>query len=189
MGTIAHKCQIERLACLPPGCLEFPFLLKLGRPGAHVEATRLDGDRPRPHATQPAAALPGEPPSRRQHRVLRALFHCLAACAANSLIGHVRDVAWHQTYRALEYGKARRACQAQRALTTFPPAVRRFADAFATLQKARQEADYALDGRYEKAAVQAAIDRVERTIAQFEQVDARLRRAFAAHVLFNRRPS
>jgi len=59
---------------------------------------------------------------------------------------------------------------------------------FATLQKARQQADYALDGRYGKAAVQAAIDRVERTIAQFEQVDARYRRAFAAHVLFKVRP-
>ena len=29
-----------------------------------------------------------------------ALFHCLAACAANTLIGRVRDAAWHQTYRA-----------------------------------------------------------------------------------------
>ena len=117
-----------------------------------------------------------------------ALFHCLAACAANTLIGRTRDAAWHQTYRALEHSKARRACENKAALAAFPLEVRRFADMFATLQKARQQADYSLEGRYEKAAVQAAIDRVERTIAQFEQVHARHRRAFAAHALFKRRP-
>ena len=66
-----------------------------------------------------------------------ALFHCLAACAANSLIGRVRDAAWHQTYRVLEHGKAREACENKRALTAFPLEVRRFADVFAALQKAR----------------------------------------------------
>ena len=117
-----------------------------------------------------------------------ALFHCLAACAANSLIGRTRDAAWHQTYRALEHGKARTACENKLALAAFPLEVRGFADAFATLQKARQQADYALDVRYGKADVCAAIDRVEDAIAAFEQVDARHRRAFAAHVLFKRRP-
>ena len=83
---------------------------------------------------------------------------------------------------------ARNACENKPALTAFPPEVRRFADTFAALQKARQQADYALDGRYEKADVQAAIDTVENTIAAFEQIDARYRRAFVAHVLFRRRP-
>ncbi len=116
-----------------------------------------------------------------------ALFHCLAACAANSLIGRARDAAWHQTYRALEHGKARSACEDQRALAVFPPEVRKFADMFAVLQKARQRADYALDGRYEKGDVRVIIDMVEDTIAVFEQVDARSRRAFVVHVLFQRR--
>ena len=117
-----------------------------------------------------------------------ALFHCLAACAANSLIGRTRDAAWHQTYRALEHGKARTACENKPALAAFRPEVRRFADTFAALQKARQKADYALDGKYEKAGVRATIDTVEDTIASFEQVDARHRRAFIAQVLFKRRP-
>ena len=117
-----------------------------------------------------------------------ALFHCLAACAANSLIGRARDPAWHQTYRVLEHRKARTACENKLALAAFPLEVRRFADVFAALQKARQQADYALDARYSKADVRAAIDTVEDAIAAFERVDARNRRAFAAHVLFKRRP-
>ena len=117
-----------------------------------------------------------------------ALFHCLAACAANSLIGRARDAAWHQTYRALEHGKARSACQDQRALAAFPQDLRDFAALFTALQKSRQQADYALDGRFGKADVRAAIDAVEDAIAAFEQVDARSRRAFVAHVLFKRRP-
>ena len=66
--------------------------------------------------------------------------------------------------------------------------MRGFADTFSALQKARQRADYALDGTYEKADVRTVLDRVEDAIAAFEQVDARNRRAFAVHVLFKRRP-
>ena len=117
-----------------------------------------------------------------------ALFHCLAACAANTLIGRARNAAWHQTYRALEHGKARRACENKAALAALPFEVRRFADVFAALQKARQQADYALDVRHEKAGVRAAIDAVEDAIVAFEQVDVRHRRTFIAQVLFRRRP-
>ena len=73
-------------------------------------------------------------------------------------------------------------------MAAFPPEVRRFADMFAALQKLRHKADYALDGRYEKEDVRAAIDIAEETIAKFEQADAWSRRAFVAHVLFKRRP-
>ena len=118
-----------------------------------------------------------------------ALFHCLAACAANSFIGRARSPAWHQTYRALEHGKARTACEDKGSLAALPLEVRDFAHTFAALQKARQKADYALDGKYEKADVRVVIDAVEETIARFEQVDARHRGAFVAQVLFKRRPS
>ena len=117
-----------------------------------------------------------------------AMFHCLAGCVANALIGRARDSAWHQAYRALEHGKARNACENQRAIAAFPPAVRRFATIFAAMQKVRQQADYALDGKYEKEDVRAAIDIAEGAIVVFEQADARHRRAFVAHVLFKRRP-
>ena len=117
-----------------------------------------------------------------------AMFHCLAGCAANLLVGRARDSAWHQTYRALEHGKARSACEDKGAMAAFPLEVRDFAAMFAALQKLRQKADYALDGKYVKEDVRAKIDTVEDTIAGFEQADARHRRAFVAHVLFKRRP-
>ena len=118
-----------------------------------------------------------------------AMFHCLAGCAANLLIGRTREPAWHQTYRALEHGKARHACEDKGPMAAFPQEVRRFAKAFVILQKARQQADYALDGRYDKLTVLGAIDMAQRAIAQFEQADAQHRRAFVAHALFKRRSS
>ena len=116
-----------------------------------------------------------------------AMFHCLAGCAANLIIGRTRKPVWHQTYRALEHGKARNACEDRGALAAFPPEVRKFADTFVILQKTRQQADYALDGRYDKLNVLAAIDMAADTIVWFEQADVRHRRAFVAHVLFKRR--
>ena len=116
-----------------------------------------------------------------------AMFHCLAGCAADLIMGRARKPAWHQTYRALEHGKARSACEDRGTLVEFPPEVRNFADMFVALQKARQQADYALDGRYDKLTVLGAIDMAERSIARFEQTDAQHRRAFVAHVLFKRR--
>ena len=135
---------------------------------------------------------PRRPSQANLHRAVStayyAMFHCLAVCAANLLVGRARDSTWHQTYRALEHGKARSACEDKGATALFPPEVRDFADMFAALQKLRQKADYALDGKYGKEDVRATIDIVEDTIAGFEQADARHRRAFVAHVLFKRRP-
>ncbi len=91
----------------------------------------------------------------------------LAGCAANLIIGRARKPAWHHTYRALEHGKARNACEDKRPMAAFPQEVRHFAKTFVILQKARQQADYALDGRYSKLDVLAAIDRAERSIARF----------------------
>ena len=62
-----------------------------------------------------------------------AMFHCLAGCAASLIIGRAREPAWHRTYRALEHGKARNACEDRRALAAFPPEVRNFADMFARI--------------------------------------------------------
>ena len=92
-------------------------------------------------------------------------------------------------YRALEHGRARTSCEHKRAMAAFPPGIRGFAYTFVVLQKARQQADYALDVRFDKPDVLAAIDSAETVIAQLEQADARHRRAFVAHVLFKRRPS
>ena len=117
-----------------------------------------------------------------------ALFHCLAAAAADLLTGSSsRGSEWHQVYRALEHGKAKRACRQQRALRAFPMEIRRFAEMFVDLQEARHEADYALEGQYLKPDVLAIIIRAGEAIDRFEQADIRHRRGFAVHVLFKRR--
>ena len=118
-----------------------------------------------------------------------AMFHCLAGTAADLFIGRNRSEAWHQAYRALEHGSARSACQNRRAMQEFPLGIQEFASSFVALQGARQRADYALDGRFDKPDVLAAIDRAENAIEKVAQVDARDMRSFAAHVLFKRRPS
>ena len=116
-----------------------------------------------------------------------ALFHCLAGTAADLLTGASRGKEWHQVYRALEHGKARDACRQQAAMRTFPKEIRRFAEAFVELQKARQQADYALEHELSKPDVLATIDTAEDAIVEFEQADARHRRSFAVHMLFKRR--
>ena len=116
-----------------------------------------------------------------------AVFHSLAATIADALMGRSRNDAWHQAYRALEHGSARKACQNMQAMREFPPEVQSFAKTFVALQRARHQADYALDGRYAKPAVLAEINEAEVAIARLEAIDIRHRRRFAAHVLFKRR--
>ena len=116
-----------------------------------------------------------------------AMFHCLAGTAADLLIGGSRGEAWHQAYRALEHGKTRNACRHRQAMQRFPTEIRDFAEAFVMLQDRRHEADYALEGRYDKLDVLSALDGAEYAIAQFEQADVEHRRGFAAHVLFRQR--
>ena len=117
-----------------------------------------------------------------------AMFHCLAASAADLFIGTVRNPAWHRTYRALEHGRARSACRQAQTMREFPAEIRDFAKVFVELQKARQEADYALDmDAYRKSDVLRRIASAEQATSRFEQADVAARRAFAAHVLFRQR--
>ena len=119
-----------------------------------------------------------------------ALFHCLAASAADLFIGTERNPAWHRTYRALEHGRARNECRQVRTMPEFPVEVRDFAEAFVTLQGARQEADYALDTpAYQQSDVVGYIVSAEIAIRQFEQAAVDARRSFVAHVLFRQRSS
>ena len=117
-----------------------------------------------------------------------AVFHCLAATVADALMGKRRGDAWHQAYRALEHGSARRACQNMQVLREFPSSIQRFAKTFGDLQSVRHRADYALDGRYNKPDVLADIGRAETAIAWLEEAAIQHRRRFAAHVLFKHRP-
>ena len=135
----------------------------------------------------------GRPTQARLRRAIStayyAMFHFLAASAANLFVGRTRDPAWHRVYRALEHGRARSACQAQ-AMQEFPAEVRSFAKAFVALQVERQQADYALDMEaYRKSDVLGYIASAEDAIGEFEQADIKAKRGFAAHVLFKQRPS
>lgn len=117
-----------------------------------------------------------------------AVFHCLARTAASELIGGTRDEAWHRVYRALDHAAAARACRDKEAMARFPGEVRRIAAVFLSLQKARINADYALDTRFYKSAVLGRIDSAELAVQRFGLAPAETRRAFAAHLLFRRRP-
>ncbi len=119
-----------------------------------------------------------------------ALFHCLAASAADLFIGTERNPAWHRTYRALDHGRARRECRQVRTMPEFPVEVRNFAEVFVALQEARQDADYAQDTpAYEQSDVLGSITSAELAIGQFERAAVDARRGFIAHVLFRQRPS
>ena len=142
-----------------------------------------------------ALAEPGHAPST-QARMRRAvstayyaLFHCLAASAADLFIGTARSPAWHRTYRALEHGRARNACRQAQTMREFPVEIRDFAEAFVALQKARQEADYALNTpAYQRSDVRDQIASAELAIRQFGQAAVDARRSLVAHVLFRQRP-
>ena len=113
------------------------------------------------------------------------MFHCTSA--ADLFIGSARAPAWHRTYRVLERGRARSACQQGR---EFPEEVRDFAGAFVVLQKARQQADYALDAdAYQESDILGHIASAELAINRFEKADVEAKRGFAAHMLFRQRAS
>ena len=119
-----------------------------------------------------------------------ALFHCLAASAADLFIGRERNPAWHRTYRALEHRRARSECRQVQAMPEFPAGIRDFAEAFVALQKARQDADYALDmPAYEQSDVLGYVASAEIAIRQFERAPVEARRSFVAQVLFRQRSS
>ena len=70
----------------------------------------------------------------------------------------------------------------------FPVGIRDFAEAFVALQKARQEADYALDKpAYQQSDVLGYIVSAEIAIRQFQLATVDARRGFVAHVLFRQR--
>ena len=117
-----------------------------------------------------------------------ALFHCLATCCANTLVGGPgsnRNIrAWNRMYRSLDHGVARRRCE-HRDIIAFPMAIQDFASEFADTQDMRHTADYAPDAEFRRSDVIRDIARIERVIDDFNALNISDRRAFAVHVLFN----
>ena len=71
----------------------------------------------------------------------------------------------------------------------FPPEIQEFAFAFATLQTARQRADYSLEDRYSQVDANTAIKMAHDAIGALKKAQTKDRRRFVAHVLFKRRAS
>ena len=120
-----------------------------------------------------------------------AMFHALASCCADMLVGATRarrrQEAWRRTYRALEHGHAKNQCANARMLSGFPPAIQDFGELFIYMQRRRHTADYDPDANFSRSDVIQFIDETEIVIAEFESVDARDRRAFAVFVLLRNR--
>lgn len=116
-----------------------------------------------------------------------ALFHALAACAADTLIGPNPasriEPLWLQTYRTLDHGQAKERCQGAM-MGLFPPGIRDFARQFVEMQVQRHDADYNPGATFTRREVRRFINETEWHIARFESVPEQARRAFAVYVLF-----
>ena len=122
-----------------------------------------------------------------------ALFHMLAQCCADLLIGSAGAArsrpAWNQTYRALEHAFAKQACLNKQIIAKFPQEIQDFANMFIQMQIERHNADYDPDKRFFKSAVLVNIAACEVAIADFANAPLKDRRAFAAWVLLKQRKS
>ena len=124
-----------------------------------------------------------------------AMFHALARCCADTLVGATRprrsQQAWRQAYRSLEHGHARNQCANQSMLRRFPPRIRRFGEQFVDMQRLRHIADYDPDPEpeidFDRVHISHLIAESARTITAFQSADVIDRRAFAAFVLFRLR--
>ena len=91
-------------------------------------------------------------------------------------------------YRALDHGAAKANCKKDRTITQFPDDVQDFANFFVSMQEKRHRADYDPPARFFKSEVLLDIAYCEDVIARFMDVSPKDRRAFAAYVLFKKRP-
>ena len=117
-----------------------------------------------------------------------ALFHCLAACCADMLVGGAganrSRPAWRQVYRALQHRQASKRCT-KPDIQRFPDEVQDLANVFANMQRKRHDADYDPEAAFSKPDVIQGITEAEDTIRRFARVPPRARRAFAVYLLFD----
>ena len=117
-----------------------------------------------------------------------ALFHALARCCADCLIGVGRNSpAWEQVYRSLQHKLAKDRCKNQAKISLFPKEIQDFANFFVTMQSKRHNADYNPTERFTASAVRLDIEQAEFVIADFLSAPTADRRAFAAFVILQLR--
>lgn len=90
--------------------------------------------------------------------------------------------AWRQTYRALEHGVAKNACNDGK-IALFPNQIQDFANAFVTMQEKRHAADYDPAAKFVKSAVAQDILTARQAIEDFAQAPLKDRRAFCVFVI------
>ena len=138
---------------------------------------------------------PGQPTDAELRRAVStayyALFHALASCCADLLVGsdislegHRLHALWIQTYRALDHGVAKRRCK-KNFMGTFPTAIQDFANQFANMQERRHDADYNPDVSFARGQVLKLIDETETRITNFQNAPEDDRRTFAFYVMFD----
>lgn len=120
------------------------------------------------------------------------MFHALCETCADSFIGvpHADrcERAWRQTYRAINHGFAKSACQKCVSPTySFPQEIQDFASMFSTMQELRHSADYDPSVRFTKAQAISSITSAKRAIADLTRAGSRHKSAFAAIMLFQQR--
>ena len=120
-----------------------------------------------------------------------ALFHALAHCCADMVVGSTRSgrsqAAWNQTYRALEHGLARNQCNNRSMIRRFPTEIEGFGKQFVEMQQRRHFADYDPETSFLREEVMQMIDETESVITTFNAVPNADKRAFAVYVLFRLR--
>ena len=116
-----------------------------------------------------------------------AMFHALARCCADTLIGsseedRVSDE-WRQVYRSLSHGYVMTQCNRTQMMARFPEEIRNFGDHFIDMQIARHSAEYDPHPMFRQSVVEDMVTASAQRIEQFELVDVRHRRAFSAFAL------
>lgn len=119
-----------------------------------------------------------------------ALFHCLMRTCADSFIGVTgqrSEAAWKQVYRALQHGQCKDSCR-KADQVGFPQGILDFANVFVQMQEKRHRADYHPSPKLFRGGVIEDIENCEKVIRRLEASRRRDKRAFAAFVLFKKRP-
>ena len=154
-------------------------LIRIAR---HLAAGGVGGRRGRPRQAELRRAVSA---------AYYALFHALARCCADMLVGSTparrRQPAWERAYRSLEHGVAKDRCNNQREMRQFPAEIQDFGQWFVVIQRYRHQADYVPEATFSRSQVLELISEADRAIAGFRRADTIDQRAFAIHVLFRSR--
>ena len=138
-----------------------------------------DGNRGRPKQTELSRAV---------SCAYYAMFHTLAACCADTMIGATPSTrpnqAWRQAYRALEHRQTKGRCSNHQMMSLFPPAIQNFGEHFIEMQRERHSADYDPLFELRRSQAKQLVEETANRIAQFNATDVLDRRAFSAYVLF-----